>query len=72
MKLYHNLFNQSSDNGLLGCFQALSKIFMPSGKSKGVCVMWPKEINQAPSPSLAKVSFTSNSLLHCRGCEFDH
>lgn len=27
MKLYHNLFNQSSDNGLLGCFQALSKIF---------------------------------------------
>ena len=40
---------------------------MPSGKSKGVFVMWPKEINQAPSPSLAKVSFTSNSLLHCRG-----
>lgn len=76
MKLCHNLFNQSSDDELLDCFQALSKIFKNLFSclvGKGICIMWPKEINQAPRPSLAKVSSTSDSLLHCRGvCRFDH
>lgn len=64
--MYHNLFNESPNAGHLACFQVyyiFTRIcFLPSRKSKGVCIIWLHEVIHTPRLSLAKVSFKHDSL----------